>query len=247
MVTLKRFISLLFKPDQMSEKTGLTQVQRIKRPTDNCRDWSFSDGDVRKAFQKVFSPNADYVLFQTIANQEAVNVLTQYVASRKDMDFPWNIRRKNLDDKNHHGLRFDNRLMDSYQRAIDTIAKETIGTQNYSHYPLVSTKGVHDLDRDPNAIFWPRVYIVNAEKQEGLKAIIDNLPGDETFKLLQKFESPQNYQTPQIEIIHKLQIRPIIRTPKELKPTAQNLAQYIDFLAQMTETYTWTGPRSEID
>lgn len=238
------------------KSAGLTEVPRIKRQYQHYQEWNFGNGAVREAFRRVFSPDVDYLLFQTIANQEAVDVLKQYVASRKGMDAPWEIRRRKSGDEpryvpgasdRNNGLQFDNSLMDSYQRAIDKIAKETLGSKNYSHYPMVSTNGVHSLDRDPNAIFWPRVYIVNTEKQEGLKGIIDNLSGDESFEILRELESPQFYQMAEIETLHDLGISPLFRLPNELRVGAQDLSKYVDFLAQMTETREWAGPIIEVD
>jgi hypothetical protein len=235
---------------------GLTEVPRIERHYQYHQEWNFGKGAVREAFQRVFSPDADYVLFQTITNQEAIDVLRQYVASREGMSSPWKIRKVQSDDKPRYvpgasdrdnGLEFDNSLMDSYQRAIDKIAKKAIGSENYSHYLMVATKGVHNLDRDPNAIFWPRVYIVNAEKQEGLKRIIDDLSGDESFEILKGLESPQFYQMAEIETLHNLGMSPLVRLPSELRVGAQDLSKYVDFLAQMTETYKWTGPVIEVD
>ena len=52
---------------------------------------------------------------------------------------------------------------------------------------------------------------------------------------------------PEIETLHNLGIKPISRLPKELKVKAQDLAMYVDFLAQMTETYRWTGSVIEVD
>jgi len=218
------------------KSAGLTEVPRTKRHSQYHQEWNFGKGAVREAFQRVFSPDANYMLFQTIANQEAVDVLRQYMASREDMDTPLK-----------KGLQFDNNLMDAYQRAIDKIAEEIIGRENYSHYPMVSTDGVHNLDRDPNAIFWPRIYIVNADEEEKLKGIIDNLSGDESFEVLRTLESPQFNQMPEIEILHNLGISPLVRLPDELRVGAQDLSKYVDFFAQMTETYKWTGQVIKVD
>ncbi len=228
------------------KSAGLTEVLRTERIRQCGQEWNFDKGDVREAFQRVFSSDADYVLFQTIANQEAVNTLSKYKASREDMNKPWKIKRIKLGDKpiyvpgasdRDNGLTFDNSLMDSYQRAIDKIAKETIGQENYSHYPMVSTNGVHSLERDPNAIFWPRIYIVNAKKQEGLKKIITDLSGDKSFEILRELESPQFYQMAEIETLHNLGISPLVILPNKLRVGARDLTKYVDFLAQMTETY----------
>ena len=238
------------------KNAGLTEVLRTKRHYQYHQEWNFGKGAIREAFQRVFSPEADYVLFQTIANQEAVDVLRKYVASREGMDSPWEIRKIRARDKPRYvpgasdecnGLQFDNNLMDSYQRAIDKIAKETLGDEHYSHYPMVSTNGVHSLDRDPNAIFWPRVYIVNAKQHEGLTGIIDNLSSNKSFEVLRELESPQFYQMAEIETLHKLGIAPLVRLPQELRIGVQNLSKYVDFLTQMSETYKWTGPVIEVD
>jgi len=240
----------------ISEDIGLTEVPRTERLYYGQEEWNFGEGDVRKAFQKVFTPGQDYVLFQTIANKEAVDVLRRYIASRKDMSSPWNIRKIQRGDTPEYcpgatdkgnGLQFDNSLMDSYQRAIDKIANENLGERNFSHYPMVSTNGVHNLDRDSKSIFWPIIYMVTAEKEESLKEIIDNLSGDKSFEMLKEQESPQFYQMAEIETLHKLGIAPLVRLPQELRVGAKDLSRYVDFFAQMEESYKWTGSVREAD
>ncbi len=204
---------------------GLTEVPRIKRHFECNQEWNFGKGDVREAFQRVYSPKKNYVLFQTSANPEAAEALKQQ----------------------GNGLIFGNNLMDSYQHTIDQLAKIGLGKKNFSHYSIVSTNGVHNLDRDPNEIFWPRVYIVDEKKQKNLKGIIDNLSGDESLEVLREHEYPQFYQIPGIEALHKLGIAPIVRLEREWNVGAQELSKYVDFLAQMTESYKWTGSVIDVD
>ncbi len=235
---------------------GLTEVQRTKRQYEPNQARGFSRGDVREAFQRVFSPEETYVLFQTVANAQAAKALKQYIGFRDNMSAPWRVRKiRKGDDLEYvpgarddgNGLLFDNSLMDSFQGAIDEIANEDMGGKNFSHYPLVSTSGVHSLDRDPNAIFWPTVYIVTDKKQSKLKEIIDELIGDKGFDVLRRRESPQFYQMAEIEILHKLRIAPLVRLERELRVGAQDLLLYVDFLAQMIETYRWTGSVIDVD
>ena len=236
--------------------SSLSEVPKTKRPFGSYEEWNFNKGNVREAFLRVFSPEKYYVLFQTIANKQAVEALRQYIGFRESMDSPWRVRKiRNGDYPGYvpgaidsaNGLQFDNSLMDSYQGCIDKIANKMLGKKDFSHYSMVSTNGVHSLERDPNAIFWPRIYIVNAKKQKGLKGIIDNLSGDKSFEVLINLESPQFYQMAEIETLHNLGIAPIVRLPQELRVGVQDLSMYVDFLAQMTETYKWTGPVFEVD
>ena len=76
-----------------------------------------------------------------------------------------------------------------------------------------------------------------------MKNIIDNLSDNKSFGILTELESPQNYRMGEIETLHKLKIPPIVRLPKELRLSAQDLGTYIDFLAQMTQTREWVGQR----
>ena len=101
--------------------------------------------------------------------------------------------------------------MDSYQRAIDQIAKIKLNRNNFSHYPQVKTSGVHNMDRDPQAIFWPRTYLVSDKNADSLKNIIDQLSDKNSFELLTKLESPQYYRMAEIETLHHLNIAPIVR------------------------------------
>lgn len=238
-----------------NNNTGLTEVPRRETNYQLNQEWHFKEGDVREAFKRIFSPNAEYVLLQTIANQEAVDALPKYVKEREDYNYPWIPRKiqegerpKYVSGKNAcRIMTFDNFLMDACQQAIDKIARKTIGSENYSHYSMVSTQGVHNTDRASAAIFWPEVHIVNAEKQEELKAIIDNISNDESFEVLREIQSPQYHQMAEIETLHELGIAPLVRLPKELRCGAQELSKYIDFLAQMVEIYKWTGPVCHID
>lgn len=240
----------------MKNNGSLTEVPRTERPYDNNQKWDFGEGDVREAFQRVFSPKRNYVLFQTIANPKAVNVLKQYIGFRKNMDSPWRIQKIQKNDNpkycpdandRDNGLQFNNNLMDSYQHAIDEIANKKIGKSNFAHYPIVHTNGVHNLERDPSAIFWPRIYIVTDKKENQLKRIIYELVRDESLEVLRKHESPQFYQMAKIETLHKLKIAPIVHLEHELELGAQDLLTYVDFLAQMKESYQWTGPVIEVD
>ncbi|MBS3083394.1 hypothetical protein J4423_01170 [Candidatus Pacearchaeota archaeon] len=237
-------------------KTILTEVPKTQRYYQTHQKWDFNKGDVREAFERVFSPEKDYVLFQTIANKEAVEALEGYVGFRKDMGSPWVVRKiRKGDDPVYvpgasdvcNGLMFDNSLMDSYRCAIDKTAKRLIGRENFSHYPLVSTRGVHYNDRDQKAIFWPQVYIVNAKKHGLLKDIINGLSSADGLEVLRDLQSPQFYQMAEIETLHRLRVAPIVQLPKELKVGAKDLASYVDFLAQMTESYQWTGPVIDAD
>ena len=203
----------------------LTKPPVTKREWNNNERWSFREGNVRHAFARVFSEEKNYVLFQTKANEEAKEVLKEYIGFRKDIGHQWEVRKIQEGDKpeyfpgacdDSNGLRFSNGLMDVYERAIDKIANEEIGKEHFSHYPLVETIGVHNNDRDHNAIFWPRVYLVNEKKEKELKNIIDNLSDNKSFGILTELESPQNYRMGEIETLHKLKIPPIVRLPKEL-------------------------------
>lgn len=217
------------------KNSGLTKVPRTERPHRYDQQWEFKEGDVREAFQRVYSPNANYVLFQTIANQEAVDVLSRYGAYRENTDSPRKIKKISLSDESSQRVQFDNNLMDSYQRAIDKIALKKIGNKQYSDYPMVTTKGVHNINRDPNAIFWPRVYIVNAKSERELKAIIDGLSGEESLKVLEELESPHFYRIAKIEKLCESKIAPLVRLPQELRFGAQELSMCVDFFAQPTE------------
>lgn len=236
--------------------TGLTQVPRTERSYQRHQEWGFSEGDVRGAFQRVYSPGREYVLFHTIANEEAAKALRGYIAFRKRMGSPWEVRELREGDNpayvpgarnNGNGLQFDPSLMDSYLRAIDRIAGERLGEGVFSHYSMVATDRVHSLDRDPKAIFWPRTFMVGAEGEEGMKAVIDDLSGAESLEVLRDLESPQFYQMAEIETLHRLGIAPLVRLPKELRVGADELARNIDFLSQMREGYRWTGPVIDAD
>ncbi len=230
---------------------GLTELVRTERRT--SRSMRFSEGDVRQAFKQVFSHGKDYVLFQTVANPQAVQELEKYIGFCAEMGAPWTIREIQPGDhpryvpgatSHGNGLRFDNSLMDSYLGAIDKTAKEAIGEKNFAHYSMVSTEGINSADRDCLAVSWPRIYLVSAEKEASLKEIIDGLSGDESFEVLKKQEAPQFYQMGEIETLHKLNIPPLIRLDRELRMNSRELAGYVDFLAQMREVqdYLRSGP-----
>lgn len=240
----------------VTKSNGLTEVPRTDRGYQRDEEWGFTKGDVRRAFEMVFSPEKDYVLLQVIANKEAAEILKKYIGFREDMDHPWEVRELRPGEKARYvpgasstgnGLQFDNSLMDSYLGGVNRMAIDALGEDDFAHYPMVSTYRVHDLDRDPNAIFWPRICIVNAEKEKDLKEVIDNLSGDEALEVLRELESPQFYQMGEIQTLHKLGIAPLVRLEQELRVGAKDLLMYVDFLAQMTESYRWTGSVIDID
>lgn len=233
-----------------NSNNGLTKVEVSKRGYSSNEKWSFTEGDVRQTFEKIFSPEAEYVLFQTIANKEAVDALKGYCKSRKDFSDPWKITK--ITKKNDveyvsganddcKGLYYGNSLRDVYFRLIDKVGKEILGENNYGHYSMVTTDYVHASDRDKHAIFWPEIFIVNAQKEKGLKNIIDTLSSEESFNLLQEIEAPQNYKMGEITHLYNLGIKPLIRLERELRLNSENLGLYIDFLSQMNQTYKWTG------
>jgi len=231
------------------EKPNLTQVPRSRRVSDCNEKWDFREGDVRQAFERVYSPKASYVLFQTAANPEAINTLKRSAGSKSGVDSPTiykGISEDNYVDKvlSENGLRrlsFNNKLMGIYQKVINELAFEEVGKSNFAQYPLIFTDGVDDENRDPHEILWPRVYIVSGEKSDSLKNIIKNLANGSTFNLLREKEAPDNYELPEISALHHLEIPPIVCLDKELKLDAKTLSEHIDFLAQMRETYRWTG------
>lgn len=235
---------------------GLTKVPRINRPRRSHESWSFSEGTVRKAFERIFEKNAEYVLFQTIANEKAATALEKYIAFRDDMESPWQVREIEEGDtpvyvpgarNTGNGLQFSNSLMDVYMQAIEMLSGG-IRKEDYANYPLVKTNGVHNHDRDPNAIYWPQIFIVNTEEEQRLKDIIDNLSekgNDEG--LFEELQAPQFYQMAEIETLHHLGIDPLKRLPGEIRAGAEELGQYVDFLTQMTESYKWTGPVTRLD
>ena len=228
------------------QNTGLTEVPRKKRPFLINQEWKFSEGDVRNAFRKVFSPDADYVLFQTIANQKARDILENYFKVRKNYESPWEVNKikskkqlNRMDDLSLCGpkkLQFDYGLMGRFQYIIKKFAENEIGSENYTHYPMVFTKKNHGL-RDPNEIFWPKIHIVNAKKEDKLKNIIDNLSSKETLKRLEELK----YNVAEIEPLYDHNLAPLVRLPNEIRIGSQELSKYVDFLAQMTEIYKWTG------
>ena len=235
----------------------LTAVPQSKRYSQLFQSWSFSEGTVRRAFERVYQKDAEYVLFQTIADKEAVSTLEKYIAFRDTMESPWRVREIQEGDNPVYvpgarnagnGLRFSNRLMDSYLHAVETLADKEIGSEHYAHYPMVSTNGVHSHDRDPKAIYWPQVFLVNAKEEEKLKDIIDTLSESEkSFEVLEAHESPQFYQMAEIETLRNLGLTPLTRLPQEIRAGAEELGQYIDFLTQMTETFQWRGPVTNVD
>lgn len=230
---------------------GLTRVPIFERRYDSNYEWRFEEGDVRDAFRKVFSPGKDYVLFQTVVNIEAVDALKRYRKVYGDTDCEWEtekIQEGDLDGKDRgKRLYFSNELMDSYQSVISNTASEVLGEENFSHYPMVTTRGVHNSDRDPNAIFWPRVYIVDADKKNDLDSIIDNLSTGESFELLKERQSPQFYQMARVQVLNDLKIAPIVRLPQEMRVGADELSRYVDFFSQMTDSYKWTGASYNVD
>ena len=236
-----------------NENSGLTKVTRMERRWDAKDKWSFDEGGVRKAFERVYSPEKNYVLFKTVANQEAVDALEQYKGSCGGSDSDnWGIEILQTEgelsrEDEKRRLRFSNDLMDEYQHVINNVAGEVLGLENFAHYPMVATEGVHSSSRDPNAIFWPRVYVVDADRKGDLDNIVDGLATGEFFEMLKERESPQFYRMANIQVLNDLGIAPIVRLSEEWRIGAKDLSNCVDFLAQMIETNKWTGPVEYVD
>ena len=212
-----------------SHKHLITQSSRIEK------------GDVRKAFERVFTQGQNYVLFQTSANPDAVEALHKYCASRKNMESPWEIRSITSDDTpnyvpgardHNNGLKLGHGLMHQYEYVVNTIAEKIIGNNNFAQYQLINTLGIHEHDKDPHEIFWPRVYLVNKKKENELKDILKNLTNDASLELLTRISSPQHYYMAEITTLHNLKINPITRLEPELRVNGKNLKRYIDFIVQ---------------
>lgn len=221
------------------DDSGLTEVPRIERHYDRNHERNFNEGDVRKAFRKVFSPGKDYVLFKTVVNQEAVNILEQHVMCHNNSE-GWEVeiiqtsKLSRSDERNR--LQFSNNLMDSYRRVIDDVAGDVLGRGNFSHYPVLSTNSVHSMGRDPNDIFWPIVYIVDVDKKMDLYNVIEGLAAGKFFEMLKNNESPYFYRMAEIKVLDDLRVAPIVRSPEETRLGAKDLSIYVDLLAQITES-----------
>ncbi|MFH1400394.1 MAG: hypothetical protein ABIH41_02645 [Nanoarchaeota archaeon] len=225
----------------------LTQVERSRRAYQHNTRYGFTEGPVREAFQHIYSPDESYVLFQTIANKQAAQALTKYHKKSGSTDPPWQTVRLRANehpdpDDDDAPLRFRNDLRDTLEKGIDRVAFARIGKRSFAHYPLVANRGVHTMDRDPLAIYWPTIYIVTEGREAKLKEIIDTICEDEGFETLKKIETPHFYRMPEIGTLHTLGIAPFVRPGKEMRATANDLAMSVDFLAQMTQTCEWTDP-----
>jgi hypothetical protein len=219
--------------------SSLTKLVRAERQFNSSEERRFDEGDVREAFEKVYCPGRDYVLFQTVASEEAVEMLRECVMP-EEYSRPTHV---SVDDDNE--LEFGNGLMDAYRRAIDEIAGRRMDEDSFARYSLVATDGVHNSDRDLEAIFWPDVYIVEAEKYEELRGIIEGLWDNESFEVLKEQESPHFYEMGEIATLYELRIAPIVCLDDELRVGGEELLKYVDFLAQMRDVSRWRG--SSID
>jgi hypothetical protein len=68
-----------------------------------------------------------------------------------------------------------------------------------------------------------------------------------SLAFLKKQESPQNYYMGEIQLLHDQKIPPLIIQEPQLTFGAAELGQYIDFFAQMSESYSWSGRSHDVD
>jgi hypothetical protein len=236
------------------DKTGLTTVERVDRGNWGNHNWHFTEGDIRTAFRRIHQPDNSYVIFKSVANQEAVDLLMKYKGTRKNMKDPWQLELRAENDDlevvpgasdRDNPLCFTTQLLERYHSAIDILASESIWEQNFSHYSMVARTGIPD--EDYNDIFWPEIYMVNEARADELQGIIMDLSKAASLAFLKKQESPQNYYMGEIQLLHDQKIPPLIIQEPQLTFGAAELGQYIDFFAQMSESYSWSGRSHDVD
>ncbi len=229
-------------------KFGLTDIVLTRRDrSDFGEQSSLSKGVVRAAFERVYAPEREYVLFQVVANPVAVTELGRYMASRKesetDFEEPWVIQKIGEGDHpvyvpgardGNNGLKYDHSLFNRYLETVCSFADARGLRGLYSHYSLVETFGLHDLDRDSNSIFWPHTFMVAESAYKPIRSIIDTLTGDVALDYLYTEESPQFYSMAEIQVLHDTGIAPLLVLDREIRVTASELSMYVDFLCQMS-------------
>ncbi len=229
---------------QPEKNKGLIEPPTTESRTGVCKNYKILQGDVRKAIKDFVSPGKEYTLFKTIASDDAFDKLKEYIGFRDEEGSEWEIRKIEEGDDptyvpgacdNGNGLAFNNNLMGMYEEVIDELAEDEIGDESYVRYPSVFR--THHLSKDPKAIFQPKNYIVESDKEEGLKGIIQSLSGDKAFEKAEEIQSPWCRHMGEVKILNKLGIDPIDIMDERLELEGEELSKYADFLTQPMEIH----------
>lgn len=210
---------------------------------DSQHHWTFEKGDAREALARIYDPKSTYTFLRTVANPDAVELLSKYVGTRKGKrEFPpWEVRLKTKkdDDEEVRFLRFNPDLMDRYLDTLKMLATRYVGEKDYASYSLVEKRGVHNMDRPSISVSWPIIHVVKGGEYQvdKFKGVVNSLNDDEAFEHIREKEAPQNYRMGEIELLRKRKIPPLVVQPREWEVDAKALRNALDFLPPFTLGY----------
>lgn len=195
-------------------------------------------GVSRQELSSVFDESADYLFLKTTANPEAVKALEDCSVtlgycfdSLEGFKKMYGCMRNPEDLKN---LRYNSSVNGLYVNSLRELSRKLFG-DCYVSYNLVQTANVHNLDRPVNSVYWPVVHVLkNFEDSASFNSLVQVLNGDESFNIIKKWESPQNYRMGEVKKLREMSINPLILCDAEWAVKGTVLKQAVDFLVPFT-------------
>ena len=201
------------------EEPGKLLMVNVKIPGYSPQhEWGFSVGRVREAVAGIFAPDFSYSFFRTTFNPEVINYLAELAQPKE-----FSLLKK-------HGLK------DLYLEVLNRLTKREKITCSF--FPLVQNRGVHDIDRHQDYVFWPTIHMVRQEHTESFKKILRGLNSDQVYSFIKAIEAPQNYNLRSVNAVRNKGLEPLILDSRSWEGVqAGQLKNAIDFLCQFEYTH----------
>ena len=194
-------------------------------------DFSFSDGDVRSSIEKIWNEDSNYSLFFINVNQEAIQLLNQYIGLKGEKGDTLTVRKFKKKDDSDDLLYFSKNLREEYSTLLNKLCDTSFGNSNYASFPIVKekTKGeTAGLGRD-----WSQIYTIKEDSNSlGIKDLVAKLNDDSSYETL-KSQTKNKYTLARIDLLRNKKILPLKVSPYEWRNVnAETLQKAINFLCQ---------------
>lgn len=228
---------------KLKKEGGITKLPRTEKRYGVYGRYNFGEPPVRHAVKDLSSDIDKVKLFKTVANPEAVEELKKYIGFQEEECGDWEVREFREDEERGDflsmgtkgsPLSFNFRLFDLYERAIDKMADERVGKERYARYPTVFR--THSHSKDPKALYWPKRHMVDSEKEDELKEVIESFAGKEGFEAAKEEVSKQKYKMAEVKKLYETGINPFLIMDDELELERDELSKHVDFLTHPIET-----------
>ncbi len=218
----------------------LTKYFDLQRSTVNDRDNSLCRGEVREAIESIYRRDSSYIIFQTVANEEAIKTLPKYAKERPKNSYKdnWKVSKATKKDiendsdwmLDRHLLGFDRGLMDTYLEALKRVSVRYFGENEYVTFPIVDINSCSFN----GSVRHPITHVVNNAKdnKKRFENFIDSLNSDWMLPTLLDIEKNQNYKTAEIRKLKELDINPLVILPDPWDVDSESLVNFIRYFSQ---------------